>query len=62
LTDDPTQFYLDQLIWYDSILRQDSYVIGATIYTVAGGISQQQATYEAISIVPKLTAYMNSLR
>ncbi|MFQ5409648.1 MAG: hypothetical protein ACE5FI_14660 [Anaerolineales bacterium] len=62
LTDDPTQFYLDQLIWYDSILRQDSYVIGATIYTVAGGISPQQATYEAISLVPGLIDYMNSLR
>ena len=62
LTNDPLQFYVDQLIWYDSILRQDSYVIGATIYTVAGGISPQQATYEAVSLVPLLTEYMNSLR
>ena len=44
------------------MLRQDSYVIGATIYTVAGGISPQQATYEAISLVPGLIDYMNSLR
>ena len=62
LTNDPLQFYVDQLIWYDSILRQDNYVIGGTIYTVGGGISPQQETYEAVSLVPLLIDYMQSLR
>lgn len=62
LTNDPTRFYVDQLIWYDSLLRQDSYVIGATIYTIAGGCCPQQATYEAADTIPLLTQYMQSLR
>jgi hypothetical protein len=30
---DPGQFYLEQLKWYDRELQQDPYVIGATIFT-----------------------------
>lgn len=30
---DGTQAYLNELIWYDQQMRQDSYVIGATIFT-----------------------------
>lgn len=31
---DPDRYYANQLIWYDNEIGQDSYVIGATIYTV----------------------------
>ena len=26
--------YLEQLKWYDSVMRQDSYVLGATIFSL----------------------------
>ncbi len=57
---DPIQFYVDQLAWYDSMLRQDSFVIGATIFNV--GNSATWASFEAASIVPKLTQYALSLK
>ena len=31
--DDGIQAYMNELIWYDQQMRQDSYVIGATIFT-----------------------------
>ncbi len=61
LTTDPNQFYVDQLIWYDSILRQDDYVIGATIFTIGGGCCDH-GSYEAADIIPLLTEYALSLR
>ncbi len=57
---DPAQFYVDQLAWYDSLLRQDSYVIGATIFNVSGGSSWQ--SFEASSLIPKLTQYALTLK
>ena len=57
---DPVAFYVRQLAWYDSILRQDPYVIGATIFNVSGGVSWQ--TFEASSIIPQLTEYAQTLR
>ncbi|MBI3243002.1 MAG: LysM peptidoglycan-binding domain-containing protein [Chloroflexi bacterium] len=57
---DPTSFYVDQLAWYDSLLRQDSYVIGATIFNISGGSSWQ--SFDAAGIIPKLTEYALMLR
>jgi LysM repeat protein len=59
---DPAQFYVDQLAWYDSLLRQDSFVIGATIFNVAGGSNPTWASFEASPIIPKLTDYALSLK
>jgi hypothetical protein len=53
---------VEQLAWYDSLLRQDSYVIGATIFNVAGGSSPTWASFEASGLIPKLTEYARSLR
>lgn len=61
LTDNPARFYVEQLAWYDSILRQDSYVIGATIYNISGGCCPDQASYDAEEILPLLTQYIQSL-
>lgn len=60
-TNDGAQFYADQLIWYDSILRQDEYVIGATIFTVSAG-SSQHGTYEAERVMPLIRDYALSLK
>ncbi|MBI4316761.1 MAG: LysM peptidoglycan-binding domain-containing protein [Chloroflexi bacterium] len=57
---DAIAFYVDQLAWYDSLLRQDSYVIGATIFNISGGSSWQ--SFEASSVIPKLTEYALSLK
>ena len=57
---DAIAFYVDQLAWYDSLLRQDPYVIGATIFNISGGSSWQ--SFEASSIIPKLTEYALSLK
>lgn len=59
---DPVQFYVDQLAWYDGLLRQDSFVIGATIFNVAGGTNPAWASFEASSILPELAEYAQSLR
>jgi LysM repeat protein len=59
---DSVDFYVEQLAWYDSLLRQDSYVIGATIFNVAGGSSPTWASFEASGLIPKLTEYARSLR
>lgn len=56
---DPVQFYVDQLAWYDSMLRQDSFVIGATIFNVGNGGTW--ASFDAAPILPKLTDYALSL-
>lgn len=40
----PEGFYVEQLAWYDAQLRQDDYVRGAAIYTLAGPDGWQ--TYE----------------
>jgi hypothetical protein len=57
---DPAAFYVQQLAWYDSILRQDPYVIGATIFNVSGGSSWQ--TFEASGIIPKLIEYARTVQ
>jgi hypothetical protein len=57
---DTEAFYVEQLAWYDSILRQDPYVIGATIFNVSGGSSWQ--TFEASGIIPRLIDYAGTLQ
>lgn len=56
----PVQFYVDQLAWYDSMLRQDSFVIGATIFNI--GNSATWASFDAAPIIPTLTEYALSLK
>ncbi|MBI3762619.1 MAG: hypothetical protein HY260_12280 [Chloroflexi bacterium] len=56
---DPVAFYAEQLEWYDSLLRQDPYVIGATIFNVGGGA---WASFDASPVIPQLTQYALSLR
>lgn len=36
LTSNSPEFYINQLAWYDSEMRRDRYVIGATIFTAGG--------------------------
>ncbi len=57
---DPNQFYVDQLAWYDSMLRQDSFVIGATIFNI--GVSETWASFDSSPILPKLAEYALSLK
>jgi hypothetical protein len=56
---DTAAFYAQQLAWYDSMMRQDSYVIGATIFNVSGGSSWE--SFEASSIIPQLIQYAQTL-
>lgn len=56
---DGIQFYVEQLAWYDSMLRQDSFVIGATLFNVGNGATW--ASFEAAPIIPKLTEYALTL-
>ena len=51
--------YLDELKWYDSLLKRDSYVIGATIFQAGiGGWS----SFEISALKDDLTTYMKNLQ
>ncbi len=55
------QFYMDQLKWYDSILRQDYYVLGATIYTISGNCcGAEQYSYDAERLLDELTLHIQT--
>ena len=56
--DDGIGAYIEQLKWYDAGLRQDGYVIGATLFT-AGAIGQWEG-YAIEPILPRLAEYINS--
>ncbi len=56
--DDGIGAYIEQLKWYDNGLRQDGYVIGATLFT-AGAIGQWEG-YAIEPILPRLAEYINS--
>ncbi|MEK9163130.1 MAG: hypothetical protein AAB261_07480 [Chloroflexota bacterium] len=61
--DDAAAFYAEQLAWYDSLLRQDEYVLGATIFNVAGGTNAQFTSYEpGGALMTKLTEYALTLK
>ncbi len=50
--------YVQELAWYDSIIREDAYVLGATIFCLdIPGWDQ----YDITPAVPDLVAYMNSV-
>ena len=61
--EDEASFYAEQLAWYDSLLRQDEYVLGATIFNVANGTNAQFTSYEPGSVlITKLTEYALTLK
>jgi len=49
--------YMEQLKWYDAILKQDSYVLGATIFSLE--IPNWQ-DFDIAPIMPQLTSYVKS--
>jgi hypothetical protein len=49
--------YMSQLKWYDSVLQQDSYVLGATIFALE--IYNWQ-DFDIAPLMPQLTAYVKS--
>jgi Ig-like domain from next to BRCA1 gene/Carbohydrate binding domain len=49
--------YMEQLKWYDSLLKQDSYVLGATIFSLE--IPNWQ-DFDIAPIMPQLTAYVQA--
>ena len=57
-TTDGRMAYINQLAWYDDGMRQDAYVIGATIFTAGGG--DRWKSYNIESIFPLLADYINS--
>ncbi len=55
----PEQFYVEQLKWYDRQIRQDPFVIGATIFTF-GSFGGAWADFDVTGsqVAPLLTAYV----
>ncbi len=51
------EVYMEQLKWYDSLMKQDSYVLGATIFSLE--IPNWQ-DFDIAPIMPQLTAYVKS--
>ncbi len=51
--------YLNELKWYDSLLKQDSYVIGATIFHL--GLSGWRSFEIAPELTTSLTNYINEV-
>lgn len=50
--------YTAQLAWYDGVLREDAYVVGATLFCYhCSGFAE----YEVETVMPDLQAYMNAL-
>ncbi len=56
---DTAQFYVDQLAWYDSMMRQDSFVIGATIFNA--GPNDTWKSFDVTKLIPPLITYAQSL-
>lgn len=53
LGDDPVATYLQQLAWYDSELRKDSYVLGCTVFT-AGAMNEDWESYDITDILRQI--------
>ncbi len=53
--------YIRQLAWYDSVLREDDFVLGATIFQLDVGGQWGDWDLAANNGVPDLIAYMNSV-
>lgn len=62
--DDGIQAYLNELIWYDQQIRQDSYVIGATIFTAGypEGGPDGWGPYDIHNLLVPLANYMATQR
>jgi hypothetical protein len=57
LGDDGIKAYLNQLAWYDSELRKDSYVIGCTLFT-AGAMNDDWKSYDITSILRHIATFL----
>jgi hypothetical protein len=57
LSSNGPQFYAEQLAWYDSEMRKDPYVLGATIYTAGSPGS----SFDIDQALPNLTAYVKGI-
>jgi len=55
LGDDPVVTYMQQLAWYDSELRKDSYVLGCTVFTV-GPMNEDWRSYDVTPVLKDLAA------
>ncbi|MHB9032797.1 MAG: hypothetical protein ACYC6L_07090 [Anaerolineae bacterium] len=53
--------YLKQLAWYDGEIQQDSYVLGATIFT-AGSVGQNWKSFEILDMLRDIAFYLASLK
>ena len=49
--------YMEQLKWYDSLLKQDSYVLGATIFSLE---IPNWDDFDITPLMPQLTAYVKA--
>jgi hypothetical protein len=54
---DGTRAYLDQLAWYDNETRQDSYVLGFTVFT-AGDPDDQWQSFDITDVLPAFARYL----
>jgi hypothetical protein len=58
LSSDGAQFYAEQLAWYDSEMRKDPYVLGASVY-LAGAPGN---SFDVEQVLPNLTAYVTGIQ
>lgn len=54
-----TEWYVDQLSWYDNELRRDPHVLGFAVFN-AGGPSGDWASFDVTDILPRLTDLVNA--
>jgi hypothetical protein len=59
---DSERYYAEQLIWYDRELQKDSYVAGATIFTVGNTGNWQHFEIAGTRVTQYLTDYIRSQR
>lgn len=59
---DAGRYYADQLTWYDSYLRRDSYVIGATVFTFGPTATWDRYGVSGTRIPGYLANYIQSIR
>jgi hypothetical protein len=56
-----TETYVQQLAWYDARVREDSYVIGFTVFT-AGVITERWKSFDITPILREIATYVVSQR
>lgn len=52
--------WMEQMVWYDDRMREDSYVVGAHIFTLGSGGGW--ANYEFTDMLPSLTQHMIAVK